>query len=49
MESLTEAIKRFETMRFDPKECRMQAEKFSKERFKKEMKVFIDKIGGQNP
>jgi glycosyltransferase involved in cell wall biosynthesis len=49
VESLTEAIKRFETMRFDPKECRMQAEKFSKERFKKEMKVFIDKIGGQNP
>ena len=39
--SLTAAIKKFEKMNFDPKECRKQAEKFSKERFIKEIKEFI--------
>lgn len=39
--SLTAAIKKFETMKFDPKECKKQAEKFSKERFMREIKEFI--------
>jgi glycosyltransferase involved in cell wall biosynthesis len=40
--SFTNAIKQFEKKKFDPKECRKQAEKFSKERFMKEMKAFVD-------
>jgi len=39
--SLTAAIKKFEKMKFDPKVCRKQAEKFSKERFSKEVKTFV--------
>jgi glycosyltransferase involved in cell wall biosynthesis len=39
--SLTNAIKQFEKKKFDPKECRKQADKFSKERFMKEMKAFV--------
>jgi glycosyltransferase involved in cell wall biosynthesis len=39
--SLVAAIKQFEKMKFDPKVCRNQAEKFSKERFVREMKAFI--------
>ncbi len=42
VESLTKAIKKFETMKFDPKVCKEQAEKFSKERFMKEMRSFIN-------
>ena len=43
--SLTDAVKRFEKLhsqgRFDPKKIRAHAEKFSKERFKKEMTQFL--------
>jgi len=39
--SLIAAIKKFEKMKFDPKTCRSQAEKFSKERFLKEIKAFV--------
>ncbi len=40
-ESLIEAIKKFEKGKFDPEKCRKQAEKFSKERFKREIKNFV--------
>jgi len=40
--SLVESIKKCEKMEFDPKICRKQAEKFSKERFIKEMKTFVN-------
>jgi len=40
--SLVSAIKKFEKMKFDPKVCRKQAEKFSTERFSKEIKAFIE-------
>jgi glycosyltransferase involved in cell wall biosynthesis len=39
--SLVSAIKKFEKMKFDPKDCKNQAEKFSKERFIKEIKAFV--------
>ncbi len=39
--SLKEAIKRFEKTKLDPKDCINQAQKFSKERFMKEVKEFI--------
>ena len=38
-----DAIKRFEATDFDMKKLRAQAEKFSNERFRKEMKAFADK------
>lgn len=41
VESLIEAIKRFERLKFNPQTCRAQARKFSKERFKKEMLQFV--------
>ncbi|ADY73996.1 glycosyl transferase group 1 [Desulfurobacterium thermolithotrophum DSM 11699] len=45
VESLIEAIKNFERREdiFDPLEIRKNSEKFSKERFKKEFKEFVDK------
>lgn len=43
-ESLIKAVKKFETMKFKSEDCIQNAKKFSKERFKKEMKNFIDKI-----
>lgn len=39
--SLVNAVKAFEKKKFDPKICRKQAEKFSKERFVKEIKTFV--------
>ena len=39
--SLISAIKKFEKMKFDPQICRRQAEKFSKERFIREIKEFL--------
>lgn len=42
-ESLEKAIKKFEKMKIDPLDCRKQAEKFSKERFKREIKEFVEK------
>jgi glycosyltransferase involved in cell wall biosynthesis len=41
VESLTKAIKKFEKMKFKPEDCRRQAEKFSKERFVKEIEKFV--------
>jgi len=45
IESLIEAIKNFEQREdvFDPLGIRKHAEKFSKDRFKKEFKEFVDK------
>ncbi|MBI4100750.1 glycosyltransferase [Candidatus Microgenomates bacterium] len=42
VESLIEAIKRFNQLSFEPEDCIAQAQKFSKERFKKEIKEFIE-------
>lgn len=43
VESLSEAIRKFEKMRFNPEDCITQAKKFSKERFKKEIVEFVNK------
>jgi len=37
VDSLIDAIRRFEAMRFDPKGCRIQAEKF-------DVKIFENKV-----
>jgi glycosyltransferase involved in cell wall biosynthesis len=39
--SLMAAIRKFEKMKFESKVCKKQAEKFSKERFIKEIKAFV--------
>jgi glycosyltransferase involved in cell wall biosynthesis len=39
---LCEAIKKFESLKINPKDCIVQAQKFSKERFKKKIKEFIE-------
>lgn len=44
VESLVEAIKSFEKLKINPRDCIKQAEKFSKERFKREIRDFISKI-----
>ncbi len=49
VDSLVKAIKQFEKERFDPKECRKQAEKFGKERFQKEVKAFVEKVLQEKP
>ena len=41
VESLIQAIKRFEKKRFNREDCVKQAEKFSKKRFKKELKEYV--------
>jgi glycosyltransferase involved in cell wall biosynthesis len=41
--ALGDKLKSFKTSKYQPKACRKQAEKFSKERFKKEMKEFVKK------
>lgn len=43
VESLVAAIKKFEKLKISPDACKKQAEKFSKERFKKEIKAFVEK------
>lgn len=43
VDSLMEAIKKFEKMKFNPEDCIKQAKKFSKERFKKEIEEFVYK------
>lgn len=43
VESLSGAIKKFEKMKFNSEDCINQAKKFSKERFKKEIKEFVNK------
>lgn len=42
VESLIEAIERFETMSFEPSAARLNAEKFSNERFKQKLSQFIE-------
>ena len=42
-ESLVEAVKKFEKMKLNPKDCIVQAKKFSKERFKKDILEFVNK------
>ncbi|MCL4387019.1 glycosyltransferase [Patescibacteria group bacterium] len=42
VESLSKAIKQLNNVTIDPKNCIMQAQKFSKDRFKKEIKEFIN-------
>lgn len=44
LESLIKAIYQFEKLEFDPAVCKKQAEKFSKERFKKEIQEFVNKV-----
>jgi glycosyltransferase involved in cell wall biosynthesis len=41
--SLVKAIKQFENAKLKSEDCRKQAEKFSKERFQKEIKEFVQK------
>lgn len=43
VESLSDAIRTFKTMQFSQKACRMQAERFSKARFHREIQAFIIK------
>jgi glycosyltransferase involved in cell wall biosynthesis len=43
VDGLIEAVKKFENSKFNAKDCIVQAEKFSKERFKKEIKEFVEK------
>jgi len=38
---LATAIQKFEKLKFNPADCTLQAEKFSKARFKKELKTFV--------
>jgi len=45
-ESLVEVLKNFKPGKYKPEDCRLQAEKFSKERFKKEIKDFVQKHAG---
>lgn len=40
-DSLAAAVKQFEKLKLDPKDCKQQAQKFSKERFIKEIKAFV--------
>jgi glycosyltransferase involved in cell wall biosynthesis len=50
VESLVEAMKRFEKMKIKSEECVKQAKKFSRERFEKEIKEFVaEKIRGYEP
>ncbi len=42
--SIMEAIQRFEKMKFNPEECRWQAEKFSEKVFKENMVEFVSKV-----
>ncbi|MCL5113904.1 MAG: glycosyltransferase [Patescibacteria group bacterium] len=44
-ESLLKAIERFSNIAIKPEDCINQARKFSKERFKKEIKSFVNKYG----
>lgn len=44
VEGLVSAIKKFEGLKFNSKDCIENAQKFSKERFKKEIKEFISKL-----
>lgn len=41
VDSLVEAIKKFEKMKIKSEDCKKQAKKFSKERFEREMRKFV--------
>jgi glycosyltransferase involved in cell wall biosynthesis len=41
VDALVLAVKKFEKMKLDPSDCRKHAEKFSKERFIKEIRAFV--------
>ena len=43
-EGVRKGIAKFEKTKIDPKDCRAQAEKFNEERFKKEIKAFVEKV-----
>lgn len=43
VEGLLRAMKQFSNLTIDPNDCIKQAEKFSKEKFKKEIKEFVEK------
>ncbi len=43
VESLSKAIKQFNSSKINSEDCMTQAQKFSKERFKKEIKEFVEK------
>lgn len=45
VENLSRSIKRFNRATINPNDCIKQAGKFSKERFKKEIKEFVESIG----
>ena len=47
-ESLVTAITKFEKLRIQPEDCKKQAEKFSKERFLKEIKAFVNEKCSKN-
>lgn len=42
VESLIEALRQFDNLTIDPLDCQKQAQKFSKERFKKAIKEFVE-------
>lgn len=44
IKSLSEAVRKFYKMKFNPQDLAKHAQKFGKERFKKEIKEFIDKV-----
>jgi glycosyltransferase involved in cell wall biosynthesis len=44
--SLMSAVEKFRQMKFNPQDCINQAKKFSKERFKKEMREFVESKSG---
>lgn len=44
IKSLNSALQRFEKTKFDPADLIKHAQKFSKERFEKEIKEFVDKV-----
>ncbi|MEK7186132.1 MAG: hypothetical protein AAB675_02100, partial [Patescibacteria group bacterium] len=46
--SLAGAIKKFEKSKFDSNELIKHAQKFSKDRFKKEIKEFVSKVYAQH-
>lgn len=41
VESLAQVLKKFDSKKYKPENCRKQAQSFSKERFKKEIKEFV--------
>lgn len=43
-EAIINAVKKFETMKIDPEDCRKQAKKFSKEIFKEQMRIYVNKV-----